>query len=103
MLHALTRVYPRIIAGTPLAFRYKPVERTFYLEYSTQLPGPGTGANVTRIVVPPSLYPSGYTVAVTHGTVVSQAPPFLDIAADPWQPSSPLTVTVDIRPNGIAR
>ncbi len=100
MFGALTRVYPRIIAGTPIAFSYDPAGRTFDLQYSTALPvsGTGTGAHVTRIVVPAKLYPSGYTVTVTNGTVVSQEPPFLDIAADPWQPGAPLTVTVGIQP-----
>lgn len=103
MLCALTRVYPRLIAGTPLAFAYAPTGRTFFLVYSTELPVPGSGANVTRIVVPAVLYPDGYSVAVTNGTVVSpQGAPFVDIAADPWQPGSPLTVTVDIQPNAAA-
>jgi endoglycosylceramidase len=97
VLTALTHVYPRVVAGTPIAFSYNPDKKTFHLQYSTGKPPDGKeiSQNLTSIVVPRALYPSGYTVSVTNGSVQSQDAWIVNIAAKPS--SSPITVDVDIK------
>jgi endoglycosylceramidase len=69
LLLALTRVYPRAVAGTPESFVFDPVANAFHLEYLPSAAG-GGGAQ-TEIVVPAARFPDGYSVAVDGGRVVS--------------------------------
>ncbi|MFM8304013.1 MAG: cellulase family glycosylhydrolase [Actinomycetota bacterium] len=70
LLDALTRVYPRAIAGTLENFSFDPVSDSFHLEY---LPSSREGsARRTDIAVPAARFPDGYTVTVDGGRVVSR-------------------------------
>lgn len=83
-LQTLAVPYPQVISGTPKAWSFK--DGTFTFSYSTaKVDGSGSFAagSLTAISVPAVEYPSGYTVSVTGGQVVS-APdaPQLVVAAD---------------------
>jgi endoglycosylceramidase len=95
ILEALTRVYPRIIAGTPSSFSYNPGTQVFNLTYSTRMVAGSAPRSVTSIVVPACLYPSGYTVKVTNGTSV-QFPGRLEVTAraSPGGTTTVVTVTI---------
>ncbi len=72
-LAVLAEPYPRVVAGTPVRYRFDPTTRTFRLEYTTTAPGGrrfGAGACST-VVVPPTAYPTGYSVTVTGARVTS--------------------------------
>ncbi len=96
---ALVRPYPLAVAGTPTRLAYDPATRTLRFSWSTSRAGGGRfprGA-VTGLAVPASVYPSGYGVTVTGGSVVSGCRGSeVAIAAAP----DATTVTVTIAPNG---
>ncbi|MDA8268558.1 MAG: cellulase family glycosylhydrolase [Actinomycetota bacterium] len=72
-LAVLAEPYPRVVAGTPVRYGFDPTTRTFRLEYTTTAPGGrrfGAGACST-VVVPPTAYPTGYSVTVTGARVTS--------------------------------
>jgi endoglycosylceramidase len=74
IVDAVTRVYPRAIAGTPIAWSYDPPSREFTLEYSTaRADGAGRAEGVSEIVVPARMFPAGYAVAVENGRVDGEA------------------------------
>ena len=94
-LAAITRIYPRTISGKPTSFIFDPRAKTFHFEYDPILPGGQRGTSATRIVVPPPLYPQGYSVDVTGGKAVhGPGGGDLEIHADPTSQR----VAVDIRP-----
>lgn len=85
-LRAITRPYPRAIAGTPTGWDFDPTTTTFTLEYTTHR-ADGLGAAVagttTEVVLPPLHYPSGYLARVDGGAIRSaRDAPVLLIAAD---------------------
>lgn len=73
-LAALVRPLPAGIAGTPQSLAFDRTTRRFSLTFTTAR-ADGTGGFTPRteslIAVPPSLYPDGYTAAVTGARVVS--------------------------------
>jgi endoglycosylceramidase len=94
MLNVLTRVYPRVIAGTPISFSTKNTNQ-FSFEYSTQLPNGQIGTGVTLIVVPAGLYPNGFDVSAPGAIVVNQRGGIVEIVVDsPTQ----TTIFVEIQP-----
>ena len=94
-LQALAAPYPQVISGTPKAWSFK--DPTFTFSYSTaKVDGSGSFApgSLTTISVPDVEYPTGYTVSVTGGHVVS-APnaPRLAVAADDGATTVDVVVT----------
>lgn len=72
VLAALTRAYPRAIAGTPESFGFDPATGEFALTYRTRrADGTGSfpGGSRTLVRVPAGAYPDGYAVEVTGATV----------------------------------
>lgn len=61
----LVRVYPRAIAGEPIAFRYEPKTRLFHLQFKSKV-GVSGG---TEIFVPERHYPQGFYVTTRVGGV----------------------------------
>jgi endoglycosylceramidase len=92
-LKAITRVYPRIVSGTPTSFSFDPDRKTFHLEYKPILPSGQRGKSPTQIVVPAPLYLKDPVCRVTGGTSTRTSTGF-DILAAP----ASTTVTVDIGP-----
>ncbi len=75
----LTRVYPQATAGTVEHQRFDPATGDFTMTFR---PDPGVAAP-TVLVVPAAMYPDGYEVTVTGGSVTSAADAGqLTIAAD---------------------
>jgi endoglycosylceramidase len=75
-LQALVRPYPTAVAGTPLAWRFDRVARTFTLRYSVaRVAGGGTfpAGSPTELVLPSLVYPGGYSVQLVGATVASPA------------------------------
>jgi endoglycosylceramidase len=99
VINAVTRVYPRAIAGTPRAWSYDPEGKIFSLTYDTaRADGGGRFAEggITEIFVPPQQFADGYGVEVTGGRVVSAAgSSLLKVTALPGADS----VTVSVRPD----
>jgi len=95
-LAVLAEPYPRLVAGTPLAYSFDRTTRTFRLSYSTVAPMShdfGTGA-CTAIEIPAVQYPTGYAVAVVGGTVLSPSGAgVLEVAASAGSSSVTVTVT----------
>jgi endoglycosylceramidase len=95
-LAVLERAYPQAIAGTPTRWSFDASTGAFDLVYATTSP-PGVtlapGAT-TVVFLPTMVYPSGYTVTVTHGTVVSgSGTQALAVVADPGATSVEVAVT----------
>jgi len=95
MLAAITRVYPRITAGTPLSFGTDPDTNTFTFTYSTQLPNGNTTNSATVIVVPAGIYTNGFTATTTGGTL-TQSNGSVEIN---FFDGTRASVTVTIEPN----
>jgi len=103
MLDILTRVYPRLISGTPISFgttrpsqTFGPITRAAYWNVNatftfTFAPGPGT----TVIVVPPDLYPGDYDVVGSIGVNSRKFDGYVEITVDSPLPES---VFVTIQP-----
>jgi endoglycosylceramidase len=71
-LALLGRPYPYLIAGTPTAWRFDTSTKTFTLSYSTTPVAGGVALKVpTVVLVPPRLFPNGYSATVTGATVHS--------------------------------
>ena len=76
-LGVLARPYPRVVAGTPLAWRFlgAGAARAFTLQYSVaRVSGQGAFAagSVTEISLPAFVYPRGYSVGVDGAAVCSR-------------------------------
>ena len=73
-LGALVRPYPRIVAGTPVRFRFRPAAHRFDLTFSTRLPGGGRAAPGLRseVFVPRGDFPGGYRARVAGAVIVSR-------------------------------
>jgi endoglycosylceramidase len=73
-LDALVRPYPRVIAGTPQAWRYDAATRQFELQFET-LAADGSGRPLndllTEIWIPQRHYPNGYSVSLEGAEQVS--------------------------------
>ncbi|MFC9769238.1 cellulase family glycosylhydrolase [Rhodococcus jostii] len=96
VLDALTRVYPRSVAGTPMAYSYAPDSRIFTLTYAPRVSDDRSDAT-THIVVPPSIYPHGYDCEVSSGATTTPDGPAL-LVENAAQNTENVTVT--IRPTG---
>ena len=99
-LKVLAQPYPRLISGVPTSWSFKNGALTF--SYSPQrADGSGTFAtgSTTTISVPANVYPTGYQVSVTGGTVLS-APgaPVLVIASNSGATAISVTVTPAVTP-----
>jgi endoglycosylceramidase len=71
-LAALSRPFPRAVAGTPVRFAYDPLKRAFHLAYRPPAASTPLAAGAeTEIFCPPRAYPRGYRVTVTGASVVS--------------------------------
>merc|ERR1712062_158265 len=69
LLRTLTRVYPRIIAGTPISYMYNSSSKVFDMTYSTKMPNGKTSTGLTYVVVPRILYAASYVdVEVRNGS-----------------------------------
>jgi endoglycosylceramidase len=81
----LVEPFPRLIAGTPIAWAYNRRQRTFQLRYSTaRVGGRGRFAEgaITEISTPRFIYGRPYAVHVQGGAIVStRGAPVLEIAA----------------------
>jgi endoglycosylceramidase len=86
----LVRTYPQATAGDIVQQRFEPATGAFELRY---VPDPSVGAP-TAIVAPSEVYPDGYTVTVTGGSVTS-APNAgrLTVAAEPGATEVTVLVT----------
>jgi endoglycosylceramidase len=73
VLDAIARPYPKLIAGTPTAWRYDPGSGLFTFTYSTRPIAGGRFARGvdTEVELPPLRYPTGYDVRVDGARVVS--------------------------------
>ena len=72
-LGALVRPYPRIVAGTPIRFRFRPAAHRFDLTYSTRLPrAPRRSRAAQRGVRPRGDFPGGYRARVAGAVIVSR-------------------------------
>jgi endoglycosylceramidase len=73
-LGALVRPYPRIVAGTPIRFRFRPAAHRFDLTYSTRLPGGRRAAPGLRseVFVPRGDFPGSYRARVAGAAIVSR-------------------------------
>lgn len=102
MLDALTRVYPRLIAGTPNSFSTEVTSpgRRFSFEYSTQLPDGRIGTGATLIVVPAGLFPNGFDVYAPGASTVNQLDGIVEIIVDS---STPTTISVEITSRELGR
>jgi endoglycosylceramidase len=79
-LRAITRPYPRLIAGTPQGWSYQRESHTFDLRYSTARVGGGRfpAGTPTEVAIPSRQYPDGYAARVEGGAILSapNAPDF---------------------------
>jgi len=93
-LSTLVEPYPRVIAGTPISYRFDEPRHRFELTYSTQAPDRVQfPTRCSTIVVPPLQYPDGYQTSVNGGHVVSaRNAGLLQVVPDPG--SRAVTVTV---------
>jgi endoglycosylceramidase len=101
-LDAITRPYPRLIAGTPRAWGYDPSTDLFTLRFATtRFAGGGFPLGTTTQVVLPSLhYPDGYAVTAAGAAILSPPrAPLLVLAACPDTPE----VEVTVAPSGTSR
>ena len=73
-LGALVRPYPRIVAGTPIRYRFRPAKHRFELTFSTRLPGGRLAAPGLRseVFVPRDDFPGEYRAHVTGAVIVSR-------------------------------
>jgi endoglycosylceramidase len=94
MLEILTRVYPRVTAGTPISFSTTETKK-FKFEFSNQLPNNEIGTGVTLIVVPAAVYPNGFDVSAPGASIVNQHGGIVEIVVDP---STPARIVVRIEP-----
>jgi endoglycosylceramidase len=71
---ALVQPYPLAVAGTPRQLTYTPTDSTLSFRWSTSKPGGGSYApgTTTELVAPSTVYPTGYSVDISGGTVTSR-------------------------------
>ena len=70
---ALTRPFPAATNGTPTALAFDPAARTLDFTYAVRRPDgrPTRNGAETVVMMPTSVYPSGYTAAAAGATVIS--------------------------------
>jgi endoglycosylceramidase len=73
LLRALTRPYPRAVAGTPKAWSFDSESGRFALRYGTGGVAGALGARDTTVSVPAVAYPDGYAVTLSGASVASAA------------------------------
>ncbi|MGJ8670485.1 MAG: cellulase family glycosylhydrolase [Oceanococcus sp.] len=76
LLETLARPYPKLIAGTPLAWSFDPASKRFELSYSAARVDDGgrfSDAAETVVFIPEVQYPQGYTVSVEGGVLQSSS------------------------------
>jgi endoglycosylceramidase len=99
---ALVEPHPLAVAGTPETFAFDHASRTLRFTWSVARAGGGSFASgtVTSFEVPAVVYPEGYAVSVSQGSVASTAcAPLLTVAAD----SDAREVSVTVTPGGGCR
>jgi endoglycosylceramidase len=92
---ALVRPYPLAVAGTPERLSFDPTNRTLSFTWFTARAGGGTLplGTQTTFEVPSLVYPHGYTVTASHGSVSSKrCSPLLTVEADRGATSVEVTV-----------
>jgi endoglycosylceramidase len=74
-LDAITRPYPRAVAGTPTAWSFDTSSRQFTASWTTRRAGTGGGSfragSVSEIALPRRQYPDGYAPDVRGGSILS--------------------------------
>lgn len=108
-LDVLSRVYPQVVAGTPIAYDFEQQTRRFSLSLSTTGPAgssfaPRTGGSVvpastptTEVFIPPRHFPGAYELDVEGGGIAS--PPRARVARIAACPGRE-RVSVAVRPPG---
>lgn len=95
-LNVLVRPFPRLVAGTPLAWSWDRVSRRFAFSYDTARVGGGALApgTVTEVWVPRRHFPDGYDVVDLQGATVVSAndAEALELVALPGAATVSLTV-----------
>lgn len=94
LIDALTRPYPRAIAGTPSSFGYASGTGVFQLTYSTARAEGGRfpAGSRTVLFVPRQDYPTGTRISVTGGRVVRHAGDIVEIASTSGATSVGVTI-----------
>ncbi|MBJ7347860.1 MAG: cellulase family glycosylhydrolase, partial [Thermoleophilaceae bacterium] len=96
-LDVLVRPYPHAVSGTPTTIAFDRATKQFDMSYKTARPGAAANpALLTEISVPVRQYPTGYSVTVSGGTVVS-APNAAVLKVQAV--TGALSVTVQVQPN----
>ena len=93
VLDYLVRVYPRVVAGQPIAYGFDPATRAFTLTFESRAKVEGA----TEIAVPAMLYPEGWTLAVsdpegTWSSTFDEATGVLTVETDPSIEAHTITV-----------
>jgi endoglycosylceramidase len=92
---ALVQPYPLAVAGTPKRLTYTPADGTLSFRWSTSKPGGGSYAagTTTELVAPSTVYPTGYRVVISGGTVTSRpCASTITVANDPGKRVVSITV-----------
>jgi endoglycosylceramidase len=92
---ALVQPYPLAVAGTPKQLTYTPADETLSFRWSTSKPGGGSYATgtTTELVAPSTVYPTGYRVVISGGTVTSRpCASTITVANDPGKRAVSITV-----------
>jgi hypothetical protein len=94
MLAAVSRVYPRVTAGTPISFSSASpdIAQQFSFTYTNQLPNGQPASGKTVIAVPAILFPQGFNVSAP-GAEVHQLDGIVELTVNS---STPTTITVQI-------
>ncbi|GAA1319741.1 hypothetical protein ACFSWE_05725 [Leucobacter albus] len=91
---ALITPYTQAVAGIPGDYAYDRAARTLEFEYSTAAAGKARSSERTVVFVPKRVYDTGYTVAATGATVVSDpTSPWLVLENTPGAETVAVTVS----------
>jgi endoglycosylceramidase len=92
---ALVQPYPLAVAGTPKQLTYTPADSTLAFRWSTSKPGGGSyePGTTTELAAPSTVYPTGYRVDISGGTVTSRpCASTITVVNDPGKRAVSLTV-----------